>query len=652
MEDEHDPVAEGDDLVPRPVLPVRVHTDWLVVVARRGAALPSFADLVHPSTERRAAGGAARPALVWRDDTGCLAVLAWPPSGAGGRTGWSVGPEGVVLVRGQVRVRGRAWAEPDTWVRHVDAAPRRAPGRHPLEDLVGDGTALVVGGDGRGVVGADLLGVAAVFHAQGRGWDAFASRPSLASAAVEPDRRPRRSADAAAWMALTGFVHGDATGHAGVRRLPVGARVDIAAPRRARVVHEGWPWLDRSGLPPDEEGLLDVVEASIVDQLDAATRLGPEPAVLDLTGGKDSRLVLAVAAGRLGLDRFRLRTVGAPDAPEVVIAGALARHLGVTHETGIPLRPRPIAFAEKADRFTDRTDGLITAWQAKLPHDDGTGEVRLSGLLGEALRADSREAAWRELVARSGPDAPAPDDWVASRFRGGPGLVRAEVAAALVAEVRHRLAEEDGAADALGSYYLRHIGCRVASPLVELEDDHRVLVFGDIVAARAAYALGADRRTAEVVHRRLIERARPDLLGLPLFHSHWARDRAPVPASSPAPAPAAPGPGRRAGLRRRLGRLQRRAAPSPGPPAVASPPARRDGPAPFRASTVAAMGARPDDERRAFVEDSVGDAANPIWAVVDRTRALDLLTRFDELSLPDRQALYGVASGARWLAGG
>lgn len=157
---------------------------------------------------------------------------------------------------------------------------------------------------------------------------------------------------------------------------------------------------------------------------------------------------------------------------------------------------------------------------------------------------------------------------------------------------------------------------------LDMERDNRVWVLADPTAVRAAVALGARARREELVHATLVRRASAALAVEPLSTGEvWeAAARGVVPPSRS--------------------------------PAEATGAVATQVPTGPRCSSLGVARARPSDERRKLVEGVFADPDNGIWDVADRTNVLAAVDAFDELPMKPRRQLYGLATGAVWLAGG
>ena len=229
---------------------------------------------------------------------------------------------------------------------------------------------------------------------------------------------------------------------------------------------------------------------------------------VDLTGGKDSRLVLAQLL-RSGLaHRVRYQTVGPPDLADVQIAEALARQFGLRHET---LRAWPherMAYADLVPDFVERTGGLSSIWNAGRPR-PAHPQLRIGGLPGEMLhsyrKAPTGIATTDDLVV-----------FVKTRLLSPElELVNPSAREQYVNETIEDLHAWDHdllPADRLHTFFLRHRVRSLAIWLLEETDpDARVQPLYTMAGLRAALLLGEDARTTEMIHRTLIREASPEL---------------------------------------------------------------------------------------------------------------------------------------------
>jgi len=248
------------------------------------------------------------------------------------------------------------------------------------------------------------------------------------------------------------------------------------------------------------------------------------PVQLSLTGGKDSRLVVAALAAA-GVP-FEARTHGFADHPDVIVAGLIARRLGAGHtvtEPAAPGTPGPADVLARIRASVLVSDGMLSAFENAGRPDPppGGGRVEAGGHGGELLRGGYAQAAWRTpapLGAAAGvelfrrmttrrlsllrPDAAR--SYLASLTPAATWLARGPLAAL----DRFYLVNRAGrwSAAARQAYLLR-------SPLAQP-------LFADQVVL-AARAVPLRDRMSDRLHRDVLARLCPGLLDIPLAGTPW-----------------------------------------------------------------------------------------------------------------------------------
>jgi len=149
---------------------------------------------------------------------------------------------------------------------------------------------------------------------------------------------------------------------------------------------------------------LNVQAATAANALVAAVaplREAGVPVEVSLTGGKDSRLVIAamIAAGV----PVRARTHGFPDHPDVVIAAEIARRLGIEHEVRMPAAPgEEIDVLGRIRATVLVADGMLSAFEnVGRPDPQPSASVTAGGHGGELLRGGYAETAAGRLAVAS-----------------------------------------------------------------------------------------------------------------------------------------------------------------------------------------------------------------------------------------------------------
>lgn len=182
---------------------------------------------------------------------------------------------------------------------------------------------------------------------------------------------------ALAWVIGHANLFGDQMPARDVSYLPPGREAQVPwSEGRVRVeTSPAWIWpepsddLGRDNLTPGEWD--DVTHALVTNF--GALRYIEGPLRLSITGGKDSRLCLALAKAAGLQDRIETYTAGGMDNPEVEAAAAVARAAGFEHRRSRPqpathgTRPTPPpfnsnAFWQRLRKDVYRHEGIVCPW--------------------------------------------------------------------------------------------------------------------------------------------------------------------------------------------------------------------------------------------------------------------------------------------------
>ena len=383
---------------------------------------------------------------------------------------------------------------------------------------------------------------------------AVGTRADLVARALgrgEPERDPW----GASWAAYSRYSLDHRTGFTGVRILEPGTRVEISPERGVVFHHRPLPWLPSQrerGLAQHQ--LVELIRQELANSLHAFLALPLDEHLVDLTGGKDSRLLLAVAMTEGLTDRLVFRTFGYAGLADADIASELAQRFGLEHHLDFVWVPSDASWEQKARRFVERSGGIVSVWDER--NDDGVPWLAsVNGCPGEILRSC--------MVGR-----PPPEDLhqLVARYAGRFSqlhLLRPEaeheLETAAMAQVTHDPLGSTAPVDLMDGFELRtRLGRRVAFGDA-LNAQQSIRPTASPVAVRAAFALGGAARQAELAHWAIIAQASPDLASHRIAGPGWRLDqiepilgpelrravtephRPPRHRSSPAP-PAAPAP--------------------------------------------------------------------------------------------------------------
>ncbi len=293
---------------------------------------------------------------------------------------------------------------------------------------------------------------------------------------------------------------------------------------------------DFAAVEPETLNLEEAVEQTrhgLVEVLKALPDTG-EPPISDLTGGYDSRLLLA---GLLDAQRpFHTTVSGSADHPDVTVAARIAAELDLQHQNiGAP----PLPTAEEFDAALRMTDGEYDAFDfARILHIHrrlaaGHG-MSLNGSFGELARGYWWELLWPKLARRRPLDAAR----VARKRFAAIGYDYSIFAPAARLDLAAHMAAVAGRAIAPSADYpnTTQMDCvyyslrmqrwqgRIASSTNQLWPAISPIGFAQVLDP--ILAARADARFRSLLARRLFQRFAPPLARIPLEHGY-----PPVPAS-------------------------------------------------------------------------------------------------------------------------
>ncbi len=353
---------------------------------------------------------------------------------------------------------------------------------------------------GRGTVQQDPYGLHPLYMGNACGVSLIANRPQLIAFEIErlTGKRAERDHCFAAWLALSGYPIGNRTGYEDVRCIPFGATVRIDTAHRIRFSSRTPPW--RLSTKDLDVSCIDRIEAELIANLRASIRAMSAPPRLLLTGGRDSRLVLALAV-RAGLLRdVEIVTYGKADLPDAIVAKDIATRLGLHHtllnwDDGVTTQHQLCAHVHRVAGAVSPIDSNISLSKE--------GRIGMSGLLGETLRTN-----WSDK-----PDYQDLESVVTgylSGVLGRSGLLHRDPYTTALSEGLKCLLEpvEQLArpADLLDIYYLQHRVRRWLGARPErLADEFLPLYYPP--ATELAFQMGWSERVVGRIHDTIIERA-------------------------------------------------------------------------------------------------------------------------------------------------
>jgi hypothetical protein len=631
---------------------------YAIAVARSGGVVPTSALTLLRNRSPAELPFHACQHLFWTNPSGSVAFAGWQDTlddcGIGSR--WHHTPDRVTAFTGWMWPRGRPWPGDRPWAAQLAEHLSTHPLEQGTDGFLGVFTALSLGRDGRGAVASDPLGIGLMYMAEGPELTVLSSRANLAARLLtaKSTASPPRDTLGTCWLAYSPYPIGTRTSFEGVEVAPAGAAAEIDPAYGIRLRRTAVPpWRGRP--PSDErEALVGELRADIATSIRAALNLRVGRHLANLTGGKDSRLVLAVLLDEGLADEFEFRTWGSADLPDVLIARQIAATFGLRHEVRRTDEDLRESRAARAAALRDAGYGEVPRREMVFRVTAGSwfgmrnvsepgsaspprGErVLLSGLFGETLRTNFPQTGW----LKSMPQLEAfPREGLGF---GSAGILRPEAKAYYDEEARRAVLDEftegDGPQDAVDAFYIRHRLRRWSGTGLEIDQRNRVFPLYSHAGLRAAFGIGAQDRHAEWIHFEIMHRACEPLARLPFDKGGWDK-RLHSGSSSPDPqAEAAPAPS------------------GPARPSVQSvPPSdsrQRTGRGP-RTRTV-----RRDRRQKAESTDLeimrrylLDDRSNPVFDIVDPDATAAVLDRFTELRDSTKLQLFGALTAAMWLGG-
>ncbi|WP_028651284.1 hypothetical protein [Nocardioides halotolerans] len=456
-------------------------------------------------------------AALWADDAG--GCLLWTWESATEKVG---GRHVHATERGVLALAGSAWSR-TSWETAASLAQTGDVSADPAkmrDALTGSFSAVSISTGGRGFVTTDATGTGHVHLARGGDVWAVSNRAPLAAIGLYGDWEP--DVEAQAWMAMHAFFDATSTSVRGVELLPASSAVRVA-PGTVPVLDVGTtPWEVGAFSSIGVEEALDDAAHALVEQAGTIASTTVATPVVSLSGGKDSRLVLAAlrAAGCAGDIKFR--TVGMPGASDRETAVLLADAYGLDleiQEPGVDTGPTLLELDQRVRRHAFQTAGMFGAWNLQGFYGNST-EINATGLYGELMRT----------IYRFDQPLDTPDRAI-DHLQNGMGwdrqrMLRPHVREALDEKLaswaRFRMSQGWTPRSLLDLFYAE---MRVRRWLGTAEETNTLNATANLLQLKeciiAGFAAEPDARSRDELHYRLIERLDPSLLTVPLAHVHW-----------------------------------------------------------------------------------------------------------------------------------
>lgn len=611
----------------------------------------------------------------WQDPTGRLHFAGWQVGadqlGVGSR--WEVRPGGVTAFTGHVWLGPNPWDQGRSWAAQMADELERRGLAERANDIEGVGAVVSLSGNGSGVVTADPLGVGMVYVADTPDLTVIGSRAALVARAAAGGADPRPDVTGSGWLAFSHCVQTDLTTFENVRALPQGSTFELSPTKPGTTrTWAAMPWLDGSVL--DTSAATDAAIDASVAHLRAVLRthlsVPSWQTTFELTGGRDSRVILALLLAEGAAQDVQCITWGAPTLPDVLLATELVEHFDLAHKASsgrrTPSRPRgatpgaspapgsgpgpgqalrpppePMGLIEKYRHQVWLTSGALSIWDpVRNPDQETSPSVSLTGLFGEILRTDYP----RTNDLRTSAD-------LAEFVRTG--QFGFDAAGVLTSEARHHYEETlielieskrppgGDVRDAVDGFYQSERMRRWCGTNRENDARNRLFPLYSMTTFRTAFGLGSDRRRAQYLPFEIVRRCNDDLARFGFVNGGWPAELADLvggdgryPFDEPTAAP------------KPLERMRRRANKGRRPNRL-----KKESTAPPR-TAVAAARVKESEEKIDLFRNLVDlSPDHRFFDLVDRKELHQAITDLPRLTFPALKSVHDAVTVAMWLSG-
>ena len=443
---------------------------------------------------------------------------------------WSDGAGGACVIHG-VLWRQRSGVPSRLTAGDVATLLER-PGQRLPADVLGEYAVARLHPCGTLTAFSDPAGLHQLFYRTDRA-DMLASRAAFLALLGE-DWTPEPKSGL--WLSTIGYRVGSATAWRNVRQIRGGLVVEKGQVRSLPAHDPLPPTGTARGFKT--AGVEDLLERGLAEAR-AAALLGAGDGVIDLpiTGGKDSRAVLAICLAAGLRERLSLFTRGPEGHPDAEAGRLIAERIGVPHRRepapGIRARSDWDAdlFRSSIARLVYQTDGGMGGWDLVTGTAKGS-TTTMTGHMGEVLKAYAKgDGAGGALDPVTMIRLQAPFDPL--------DLLRADARAELIDQVAEQMAaaraQGAGEADLPDLFYLRN---RVPNWLggirgIKSFEQQPIMPLGVAGLQSLAFRLTADERRQERLHFEIVRRLAPELLDLPFAHQSWNAALPDAPGTAP-----------------------------------------------------------------------------------------------------------------------
>ena len=447
--------------------------------------------------------------LFWSSAPGNVAFAGWSGRLQVKDMGapWHVGASGLTAFTGHLWPKGSMWDEDESWACQLETHWLRHPVKSSVQDLDGIYTALSLSTSGEGTLTTDPLSIAMLYRAETAEFVVYSSRAALAARVASlPGKEPQRDPFGVGWLVFCDNLVGERTGFVDTVVLPSGASVDIHPNWGSRVhLASSTPWVGDFAHGLSDDDLVGLVHDDLAQSVESLSLLRTRDHYADITGGKDSRLILALLVEAGLADKFTFQTIGAPHSADAIVGKTIAAEFSLAHSAIDPVPMDPALFRRRLGTHVFQTSGMLNAWDLK----GGLGVSTVPACFGCRGRAHAHALPQLPCCLNAVQENYVEYERRCDRL----ALLHADVRAqsmrgTLRAEVSERL-DSGGCTppDLLDAFYIRGRLRRWFGAADEIGEAFRVIPLYSLRGAQAAFALGPIKRRDELLHFEIMRRA-------------------------------------------------------------------------------------------------------------------------------------------------
>ena len=375
---------------------------------------------------------------------------------------------------------------------------------------------------------SDFSGAAPLFTYTRDGMFAISNRQRMLHRVVNEGGKLDIDPIALSWLVDQANIFGEASPYRGVKLLSPGrfVRLDQTGMRFGGFRRFYLPQERKADLSPE---MIDHAINAIYEQASLVCELPFDALHMDLTGGMDSRAVVAIAIGAGLMDRITtVQTVGPEAAPDIQVAEKIARELGLPWQAHIQ-KPVSVGDEELIENNWNKLRGNVGALDGTIMAGDGfSHESRasylcLTGSAGEIYRPHVKR---RRTLTLTDLDA-AKREYKRYHYASNPvGLLKPSVAARNRSYFRKKVAGlHDLGVPFDDMHYAFYVEDRLAwwngYMMSNMFGRARINPLANFEAASIMSSVDPEQKKIDRLHFELMKKADVRLLELPFLSNQW-----------------------------------------------------------------------------------------------------------------------------------